>query len=234
MQVPIEDFPMLEGVGGRQALSMSGVGCLYTDLSAYIRQLEPQRPEDSPMSTVFESARHRFSRHEFSRMVDAGIFGPDDHVELLDGEILDMSPQKSRHATAVTLAGDALRAIFDRDATVRLQLPLSLDEHSEPEPDIAVVPGHPRDYRDAHPSTALLICEVSDSTLAYDRGKKRSSYARAGIPEYWILDLNAGRLEIYREPEGEDYAIARLAQPDDSIEPLLREGRMVFLRDLLP
>jgi hypothetical protein len=120
-------------------------------------------------------------------MTGAGVFGPEDRLELLDGEIIDMAPQKSRHATAVTLVGEALRTLFRSGATVRVQLPFSLDDRSEPEPDVAVVPGNPRDYRDAHPSRALLICEVSDTTLGYDRGRKLTAYARAGIPEYWIL-----------------------------------------------
>ena len=186
------------------------------------------------MSTLFESSRHRFSRQEFARMVEAGIFGPDDHVELLDGEILDMAPQRSRHATAVTLLGDALRTVFDTEVTVRLQLPLSLDEHSEPEPDVAVVSGGPRDYRDAHPTTAMLVCEVSDTTLAFDRGKKLMAYANAGIPEYWILDLNAERLEIYREPKGSGYAFAQVLRSDEHAAPIFGPGNPVVVRDLLP
>ncbi len=137
------------------------------------------------MSAVLEVPRHRFSRVQYERMTEAGVFGPEDRLELLDGEIIDMPPQKSRHATAVTLVAEALRTIFGPGATVRVQLPFCLDDRSEPEPDVAVVPGNPRDYRDAHPSRALLVCEVSDTTLAYDRGRKLAAYARAGIPEYW-------------------------------------------------
>jgi Uma2 family endonuclease len=99
-------------------------------------------------------------------MTEAGVFGPEDRLELLDGEIIDRAPQKSRHATAVTLVADALRTHFGPGATVRVQLPFSLDDRSEPEPDVAVVPDNPHDYRDAHPSRALLVCEVSDTTLA--------------------------------------------------------------------
>src|SRR5438309_4698604 len=99
-------------------------------------------------------------------MIDAGVLTTSDHVELVDGEIVTMTPQKSRHATAVSLAGIALSRAFGHDVFVRTQLPLALDVMSEPEPDIAVVAGSPRDYRDNHPSTALLILEVADSSLA--------------------------------------------------------------------
>lgn len=186
------------------------------------------------MSTVFESTPHRFNRSDFARMADAGVFGPEDHVELLDGEIIDMAPEKSRHATAVTLVGDALRAVFAANATLRLQLPLGLDDHSEPEPDIAVVPGSPRDYRDAHPTQALLICEVSDTTLAYDRTKKLAAYARVGIAEYWILDLSTERLEVYREPREGGYSVAQVFRSDESVEPVFGTRSPVAVKDLLP
>lgn len=106
--------------------------------------------------------RHRFSRAQYEQMVEAGIFGAEDRLELLDGEIIDMAPRKSRHATAVALLTEILRPIFDPTYTLRVQLPLALDERSEPAPDIAVVPGSPRDYRDAHPTRAVLIVEVAD------------------------------------------------------------------------
>ena len=154
------------------------------------------------MSAVLGLTTLRFSRAQYERMVEAGVFEPNDRLELLDGEIIDMAPRKSRHATAVTLVGDTLRTIFGPGVTVRVQLPFSLDDHSEPEPDVAVVPGSPRDYRDAHPSRAFLVCEVADTTLAYDRGRKLAAYARAGISEYWILDLIGETLEVCRKPGG--------------------------------
>lgn len=186
------------------------------------------------MSAVLDLPRHRFSRAEYERMVDAGVFGPSDRLELLNGEIVDMAPQKCRHATAVTLVGDTLRALFGPGATVRVQLPFSLDERSEPEPDVAVVPGTPRDYRDAHPRRALLICEVSDSTLAYDRGAKLAAYARAGIPEYWILDLIAETLEICREPETGGYTERQVLSADARITRLEGSRPGLSVRELLP
>lgn len=154
------------------------------------------------MSAVLQPRQHRFSRIQYESMIEAGVFGSGERLELLNGEIIDMAPQESRHATAVTLLGDALRATFASQATIRLQLPFRLDDHSEPEPNIAVVPGKPRDYRDGHPAKALLIVEVSDTTLTYDRGPKLAAYACAGIPEYRILDLTNETLEVFRQPVG--------------------------------
>jgi len=187
------------------------------------------------MEALLKLPRHRFSRAQFERMVEADVFGALDRLELLDGEIIDMAPQKSRHATAVTLVGDALRAVLrDQGVTVRVQLPLVLDDHSEPEPDVAIVPGGARDYRDAHPSRALLVCEVSDSTLAYDRGRKFAAYARAGIPEYWVLDLNAERLEVFRRPEQGGYALGSTLGADDRVSPLVCPSASIRVGELLP
>jgi Uma2 family endonuclease len=167
-------------------------------------------------------------------MIDAGIFGPNDRLELLDGEVIDMSPQKSRHATAVTLVGEFMKVVFKQNATVRLQLPFLLDDNSEPEPDVAVVPGNPRDYRDAHPSRALLIVEVSDTTLAYDSGRKLAAYARAGIPEYWIVDLTGETLEVYRDPIKGTYAEQLSLQADQRAQPLAAGHVTLTVKDMLP
>jgi len=167
-------------------------------------------------------------------MAESGILGPDDRVELIDGEILTMAPQKSPHATAVQLAQEALRAAFGDGFNVRPQLPLALAEMSEPEPDLAVVPGAPRDYRDSHPTTALLVVEVAETSLAFDRGVKKALYARAGIPEYWVVDLAAGAVEVYRSPRGVDYRDHRTLDERDSIAPLASAGAGVAVADLLP
>lgn len=137
------------------------------------------------MSAVLNSPLqpHRFTREEYDRMVAAGVFAPDARLELLEGEIINMPPQKSRHATAVRLIEDALRAAFLAGFDVRTRLPLSLGDYSEPEPDVAVVKGSPRDSRDAHPSSALLVVEIAETSLDYDRRRKLPVYVRAGIPE---------------------------------------------------
>lgn len=148
---------------------------------------------------------HRFNRQQYEQMIDAGVFGPEDRLELLDGEIIEKLWQMPRHATAVVLVSNMLSRAFGDGCDIRSQLPLSLSDRSEPEPDIAVVKGSPRDYRDAHPSTALLIVEVADATRGYDRGHKLAAYARAGIGEYWILDVVGETLEVCRRPASADF-----------------------------
>lgn len=189
---------------------------------------------EANMSAVLDPPRHRFSRAQYDLMVASGIFGPEDRLELLEGEIIDMVPQNSRHATAVTLLTDALKPVFATGHTVRAQLPFSLDDHSQPEPDIAVVPGAPRDYRDAHPTRAVLIVEVADTTLAYDRGRKLAAYARAGIPEFWILDLTGETLEVCRRPEQGGYAQRQVLARGARMIPGAGNGPAVAVEDLLP
>lgn len=188
------------------------------------------------MSAVLEPplSLHRFSRDQYDQMIDAGVFGPEDRIELLNGEIIDMAPQKSRHATAIRLIEIRLSRIFSVGHDVRTQLPLSLDDRSEPEPDVAVVPGNPRDYRDAHPGSALLVVEVSETTLGYDRIRKLAAYARANIPEYWILDLNSETLEVCRHPERDTYTERRILKAADRLAPLAAPAQSFTVSDILP
>ena len=142
----------------------------------------------------------RWTRQEYERMTEAGVLTENDRVELIGGEILTVTPQKSRHATVVSLANETLRSGLAPNTYVRMQLPLAMGDDSEPEPGIAVVRGSIRDYLDAHPQSALLIVEVSESTLAFDRHVKGSLYARERIPEYWVINLVDSVVEIYRDP----------------------------------
>jgi Uma2 family endonuclease len=181
----------------------------------------------------------RWTRQEYERMTEAGVLTPDDRVELVGGEILTVTPQKSLHATAVVLASEALRRVLTANLHVRTQLPLALGDDSEPEPDVAVVGGSMRDYRDAHPQSALLVIEVSDSTLAFDRHVKGSLYARAGVAEYWVVSLVDSVVEIYREPApdpsarfGWSYARSDRVARTDSIAPPF--GSAIAVADLLP
>ncbi|CBE68855.1 MAG: Uma2 family endonuclease [Candidatus Methylomirabilis oxygeniifera] len=181
----------------------------------------------------------RFSRQDYERLVAEGFFHPEERLELVDGELVMMTPQGSRHATAVRLTEDALRAVFGIGFDVRVQLPLALDPDSEPEPDLAVVVGSPRDYRDAHPQTAVLIVEVTDTTRSYDRERKARLYARAGIPEYWIVNLLEGYVEIYRHPaivssSDAAYQSRSIASSSDTISPVAAPERSLAVADLLP
>jgi Uma2 family endonuclease len=182
----------------------------------------------------------RWTRLEYERLVEQDFFGPDDRLELIDGTLIVKEPQKSGHFTAVALVHDALRSAFGPGWFVRLPGPVALDESSEPEPDISVVPGVARDYRDAHPARPVLVVEVSESRLRFDRTTKAAIYARAGVADYWIVNLVDRCLEIHREPAPsatpglwEYRAIQRLG-PDGVASPLAVPTARILVADLLP
>jgi Uma2 family endonuclease len=180
----------------------------------------------------------RWTRSEYEQMIDAGIFRADEHVELLDGEILAMTPQKSQHAATVFIVEDLLKAAFRSGYAVRTQAPLALDAMSAPEPDIAVVPGTHRDYLSQHPTTALLIVEVADTSLRLDRQQKGAIYARAGIADYWIINLQDGIVEIYREPvqtsTGWGYRLVQSLRQGETVTPLASPEAPIPVAELLP
>jgi Uma2 family endonuclease len=167
-------------------------------------------------------------------MVDAGVLGSDDRVELIDGEILVMSPEKSRHAAVVDLVADVLRRVFGTGYTVRVQHPLGLGAWSEPEPDVCVVRGPPRDYLAAHPTTALLVVEVADSSLDFDRSNKVRLYGSSGVSEYWIVNLPEGSVEVHRDPVGGGYATITRHVGGETLSPLAAPAARVLVADLLP
>ena len=156
---------------------------------------------------MFDStvATYRWSRDVYDRAVATRVFGPEDRIELIEGELVVMTPHGSRHATAIRLVNRALTRVFGEDCIVQCQLPLAIADDSEPEPDLAVVEGEIADFRDAHPSAALLVVEVADDSLRRDRTVKRRLYARCGIPECWVVSLPDARLEVYRHPADDDY-----------------------------
>ena len=158
--------------------------------------------------------RHRLTVEEYNRMGEAGILRPDERVELIEGEILDMAPPGSRHAGTVNqLLGLLQRAVGDR-AILLVQNPISLGSHSEPQPDFALARPREDYYKSAHPraTEVLLVIEISDASLRFERDVKVSLYARHGIPEVWLIDLRGKRLTRYRNPtEG---AYARVDEPD--------------------
>ena len=186
------------------------------------------------MSDATTQTTHHWSRNAYDRAVDAGVFGPDDRLELIDGQLLSMTPQGSRHAAIVGQAGRILRAAFGPDRSVRMQCPLAVGDDSEPEPDLAVVPGQEIDYLDAHPTTALLVVEVSDDSLRRDRTLKQRLYARHGIPEYWILALPDARLEVYRDPAETGYRSVTVRRAGESVGPLARPAATIAIAELLP
>jgi len=194
------------------------------------------------MARIIESEveTRRLRRFEYDRMVELGMFHGE-RLELLDGLLVVREPQHSPHATAVRLVQKALERAFGAGWDVRAQLPFALDDDSEPEPDVVVVPGDPRDYAAAHPSRCALLVEVADSSLLFDRRKKGVLYARARIADFWIVNLPDGVLEVYRDPRrnaraphGWSYARADLLRPPGTVTPLAAGEARIPIADLLP
>jgi Uma2 family endonuclease len=188
-----------------------------------------------------DAQTRKWTRAEYERLVEAEILGPEDRIELLGGAMICKEPQYSPHATAIRLAERVLTQVFGPGWDVRSQMPVALDDDSEPEPDVAVVPGDPRDYRDAHPTRPVLVVEVALSRLGFDREHKGSLYARAGIADYWIVNSPDRRLEVYRGPVpdgaapfGWRYGSALALRAEQRVAPLAAPGVSVIVADLLP
>ena len=183
----------------------------------------------------------KLKRIEYDRLVEADVFGPEDRIELFDGRMIFKEPQYSPHATSIALVQRVLTSALGPAWYVRPQMPVALDEVSEPEPDVSVVPGDPRDYRDAHPERPVLIVEVAQSRLRFDRRQKGSLYARAQVADYWIVNIPDRRLEVYRDPQpdpatpfGWGYGTTLTLGPDERVAPLAAPAASVTVADLLP
>jgi Uma2 family endonuclease len=152
-------------------------------------------------STDVLERRHGISVDEYHRMIEAGILGEDERVQLIGGTLVAMTPQGRPHARVIQrLTRLLVRAVGD-DVEVLTQLPLTLLDDSEPEPDVAVVRAEDAQSAEHHPSTALLVIEVAGDSLRLDRQSKASVYARAGIPEYWIVNVAESTVEVHRQPD---------------------------------
>jgi len=193
------------------------------------------------VSTVPTVETRRFTRLEYERLTELCFFLPGERLELIDGFLVVREPQNSRHATAIQLVHRALVRAFGAGWDIRAQLPVALDDMSEPEPDTAVVPGDPRDYAEAHPTRPVLIVDVAESRLAFDRQDKASLYARAGVADYWVVNLVDRVLEVHRGPAASDAApygvgyrsIMRLAPPA-TVSPVAAPTATIAVADLLP
>jgi Uma2 family endonuclease len=185
---------------------------------------------------------HRWSYEEWRQMVATGVF-EGKRVELIDGKIVDMSPQLPPHSLAIMMAAQAMQSAFAGALFyVRTQMPFRACNDSEPEPDIAVIRGSVRDAsRTEHPSTALIVIEVSDDSLKKDRGIKADLYAAAGVADYWIINLPQRQVEVRRKPVrdskrrfGYRYSQVAIYKPGESVAPLAAKSRPVAVADLLP
>ncbi len=189
----------------------------------------------------YETRTRRFTRAEYERLIDLGVFQPSEDIELIGGELMVAEPQGAPHYTAIRKTAKALEAAFGPGWEVRTEGPIGLDDESEPEPDVAVVPGAPDDYARAHPSRPALTVEVAESSLALDRQRKGSLYARAGLPDYWVLNLVDRVLEVYREPApdsaapfGWRYGRSEVFEASARVTPLAAPGSSIPVSRLLP
>lgn len=185
------------------------------------------------MTTTALEFRH-WTREEYERLVAEGFFQSGERLELVDGQICEMTPQSVPHAVGVRLARRELGRTFSEGFDILVQMPLALDDDSEPEPDLAVVRGNdPRENLTSHPTTAVLVIEVADSSLRRDR-EKAALYARAGIPDYWIMNLRDRCLEVLRDPQNGVYRSRTVLRAGDSVSPLARPDVSIAVTDLLP
>ncbi|HLK61652.1 MAG TPA: Uma2 family endonuclease [Chthonomonadaceae bacterium] len=191
--------------------------------------------------------KHAWTVDEVYRAMAAGVFGssPVDwlKMELIEGELIEKMPQNRPHSIALSLSATEFARVFASNHYVAQQVPLFVDDTNDPEPDVMVVAGNPRDYATDHPTgkDVRLVLEVSDTTLRQDRQTKSRLYARAGVQDYWILILKTRRLEVRRNPapspENErvwEYQTVQVFTEEDAVTPLLAPDASIRVADILP
>jgi Uma2 family endonuclease len=194
---------------------------------------------------IMDPKPFRWTSEEYYRLSEAGFF-LGRRVQLIGGEIVEMAAQKNLHAFGIKFTENAMIAAFGPNFWVRVQMSIDLSPHSVPDPDLAVIAGSAQSHYQAsrttpNPKTALLIVEVSHTTLAYDQGHKMSLYAAAGIADYWIVNIPDQQLEVYRqpiadasEPFGSRYANVAILKAGDIVSPLAAPAAQVPVADLIP
>ena len=198
------------------------------------------RLRDRGLQKLLRDFARRWPRAEYERLVGLGVF-QGEALELMGGQLVVAEPQGAYHASAISAAEYALRAVLPSGWIVRTQMPLSLDDESEPEPDLVVVPGRPGDYRVSHPERPVLAVEVAERSLAFDREDKGSLYARARLEDYWIVNLVDRALEVHREPApdasaryGWRYRSVTVLTPPATIAALAFPSSPIAVADLFP
>ena len=180
------------------------------------------------------SRPHRFTTADYHRMAEAGIFDEDSRVELIRGQIVDMTPIGAPHFGMVNRLTRLLSVLLAGRGLVSVQNPVRLDDGSEPQPDVAVLKPRADDYGSAvpRPADVLLLIEVADSTLRYDRDVKVPLYAEAGIAEFWLVDIAGRAVEVYRRPKSGRYAEHRRVEPNASLDVAALPGAGLAVSDL--
>jgi Uma2 family endonuclease len=190
---------------------------------------------------TFEPRPLRWTKEEYYQAGAAGLF-LERRVQLIGGEIIEMPPQKNEHALGIAFVDNPLRLAFGPNYWVRIQMSLDLKPHSVPDPDLVVIPGAFYTHvGKPNPTTALLVVEVADTTLSFDRNHKACLYAASGIADYWIVNLVDRQLEVYRDPVpdaarpfGHRYGSRTDLGPADPVTPLALPGTSIAVADLLP
>lgn len=184
---------------------------------------------------VVRVARRLFTVEDYHRMREAGILSEDDRVELIEGEILEMSPIGSRHAAVVDRLNRLFHRLLGERAIIRIQNPIRLGMYSEPQPDVALLRSREDFYEAEHlgPGDVGLVVEVADRSVEGDRGVKAPLYGRAGILEFWLVDLAAGVVEVYREPGVEGYRSVRRLGPGETLAPLAFPDCILQVEEIL-
>lgn len=187
------------------------------------------------MASPQAPARYRFSVDEWHRMGETGFFDEDSRVELLDGEVVEMSPIGTRHAVCVKRLTRLFVLRAGDRAVVSVQDPIALDEYSEPQPDVTLARPPLDAYLVSHPAPGdlLLVVEVADTSLAWDRGTKAPLYARAGVAETWVVDLAAERVVVLTDPGPGGYGSERIAGRDETLEPAALPGVTLGVDEIL-
>ena len=191
----------------------------------------PAQREEAPVGEPRAIRPHLFTRAEFEKLIDLGFFEEDAKIELLNGTLIEMSPQGLPHSSTIHGLTKLLFRKFGDRADVRVQLPLAAGERSRPEPDFALVP--PGRYREALPEQAYLVIEISDSTLRFDRQTKASIYAAHGVPEYWIVNLPESVVEVYTDPSEGRYRQVRTARRGEKLSLSAFEGVSLTVDEIL-
>jgi Uma2 family endonuclease len=205
-------------------------------LPASATPIAPAAPAPSPI----QPTAYRWTVDDFHRVKDAGQVWEGKKVLLIEGGLIEMPPPGPLHDTALGLVYYQFMRVFAQGNWVRVQMGMVLGINTDPVPDLAVVPGEPRSYA-ATPTTAVLVVEVSDSSVSFDTGEKASLYAAAGIADYWVIDVVNRRVVVHRGPTpdakqkyGHGYASVNVLLPGQSLAPLAAPGSPVEVLDLLP
>ena len=190
-----------------------------------------EKPEVEAIDSEHMPPRWKWTRKQYYDLAEKGYFAGK-RVELIEGEIVYTPAVNYPHTAALEYTSNKLKAIFGAKFWVRPQMPIQCGK-SEPEPDLAVISGGPADYTD-EPTSTLLIVEISDSTFSYDSKVKSLVYAKAGNPEYWVLDLRRSRLIVFRDPSKKGYKLQTILNRTESVRALAAPQVPIKVSDLLP